>query len=131
MIFTDFSIVENQDQKIKRSQPSAAPTGVSVWRLRRDFNGAGFFQERVRQSSTASRTPAYIDSTPVGAAEGCDLLIFTDFSIVENQDQKIAAFGSSTGVSGWRLRRDFNGSGFFHERVRQNSTASRTPAYID
>ena len=31
----------------------------------------------------------------VGAAEGCDLLIFSDFRSVNNQDQKIAAFGSS------------------------------------
>ncbi|WP_152644322.1 hypothetical protein [Pseudomonas sp. ES3-33] len=31
----------------------------------------------------------------VGAAEGCDLLIFSDFRSVTNQDQKIAAFGSS------------------------------------
>ena len=27
--------------------------------------------------------------------EGCDLLIFSNFSLAENQDQKIAAFGSS------------------------------------
>ena len=33
----------------------------------------------------------------VGAAEGCDLLIFSNFNYVENQDQKIAAFGSSYG----------------------------------
>jgi hypothetical protein len=32
---------------------------------------------------------------PVGAAEGCDLLIFSTFKGAENQDQKIAAFGSS------------------------------------
>ena len=31
----------------------------------------------------------------VGAAEGSDLLIFSDFRSVNNQDQKIAAFGSS------------------------------------
>jgi len=31
---------------------------------------------------------------PVGAAEGCDLLIL----ILKNEDQKIAAFGSSYGV---------------------------------
>jgi hypothetical protein len=31
----------------------------------------------------------------VGAAEGCDLLIFSDIEIT--QDQKIAAFGSSYG----------------------------------
>ncbi|MGF6458474.1 hypothetical protein [Pseudomonas frederiksbergensis] len=35
----------------------------------------------------------------VGAAEGCDLLILilVSFQTAENQDQKIAAFGSSTG----------------------------------
>jgi hypothetical protein len=31
----------------------------------------------------------------VGAAEGCDLLIFGSFMDAQNQDQKIAAFGSS------------------------------------
>jgi hypothetical protein len=36
-------------------------------------------------------------ANPVGAAEGCDLLIFIlgDHETTENQDQKIAAFGSS------------------------------------
>jgi uncharacterized membrane protein YjfL (UPF0719 family) len=32
---------------------------------------------------------------PVGAAAGCDLLIFSIVSVTEVQDQKIAAFGSS------------------------------------
>jgi hypothetical protein len=31
----------------------------------------------------------------VGAAAGCDLLIFSDFGIAKKQDQKIAACGSS------------------------------------
>jgi hypothetical protein len=35
--------------------------------------------------------PAILKHTPVGAAEGCDLLICA----FENQHQKIAAFGSS------------------------------------
>src|SRR5690349_19173552 len=37
------------------------------------------------------------NARPVGAAEGCDLLIliFRPFDIVKNQNQKIAAFGSS------------------------------------
>jgi hypothetical protein len=39
------------------------------------------------------RRPTNIESSPVGAAEGCDLLIFSAFKEVESQ--KIAAFGSS------------------------------------
>jgi hypothetical protein len=31
----------------------------------------------------------------VGAAAGCDLLIFGELQIMQNQDQKIAACGSS------------------------------------
>jgi hypothetical protein len=37
-------------------------------------------------------------SVNVGAAEGCDLLIFGGVMAVNDQDQKIAAFGSSYGV---------------------------------
>jgi hypothetical protein len=33
----------------------------------------------------------------VGAAEGCDLLIFSGHQVAADQDQKIAAFGSSYG----------------------------------
>jgi hypothetical protein len=38
-------------------------------------------------------------ANPVGAAEGCDLLIliFGGFMVAKNEDQKIAAFGSSYG----------------------------------
>jgi hypothetical protein len=36
---------------------------------------------------------------PVGVAEGCDLLILIFTRIAEEQDQKIAAFGSSYGGS--------------------------------
>jgi hypothetical protein len=32
---------------------------------------------------------------PAGAAEGCDLLIFEGLKVAKNQDQKIAACGSS------------------------------------
>jgi hypothetical protein len=41
-----------------------------------------------------------IEQTPitVGAAEGCDLLILIFLKIAEDQDQKIAAFGSSYGA---------------------------------
>jgi hypothetical protein len=38
--------------------------------------------------------PSRMHRLSVGAAEGCDLLIF----IFKNQDQKIAAFGSSYAV---------------------------------
>ncbi|WP_223484059.1 hypothetical protein [Pseudomonas sp. A-RE-19] len=40
-----------------------------------------------------------IHSPPVGAAEGCDLLILIFTMSAEEQDQKIAAFGSSYGGS--------------------------------
>jgi hypothetical protein len=39
---------------------------------------------------------SYLNTTLVGAAEGCDLLtLFLILSIRMDQDQKIAAFGSS------------------------------------
>ncbi|MBK5415727.1 hypothetical protein [Pseudomonas sp. TH31] len=49
------------------------------------------FHESITKSSS--------DTTPVGAAEGCDLLILIccEFEIAE--DQKIAAFGSSYGLA--------------------------------
>ncbi|WP_223483892.1 hypothetical protein [Pseudomonas sp. A-RE-19] len=40
-----------------------------------------------------------VSTAPVGAAEGWDLLIFSCFNCTNNQDQKIAAFGSSYGRS--------------------------------
>jgi hypothetical protein len=45
----------------------------------------------------ADQSPSTKRIPPVGAAEGCDLLIliFCPFDIVKNQNQKIAAFGSS------------------------------------
>ncbi|PNB75398.1 hypothetical protein C1X64_04205 [Pseudomonas sp. GW456-E7] len=46
-------------------------------------------------------TPFDFQLSPVGAAEGCDLLIliFGGFMVAKNEDQKIAAFGSSYRVS--------------------------------
>ncbi|MHC8287587.1 hypothetical protein ACYZUD_12320 [Pseudomonas sp. XS1P51] len=41
-------------------------------------------------------SPAAIYVVTVGAAEGCDLLIFGTF--IDAKDQKIAAFGSSYGI---------------------------------
>jgi hypothetical protein len=41
----------------------------------------------------ASADPLTLNLPPVGAAEGCDLLIL--LWILQKQDQKIATFGSS------------------------------------
>jgi hypothetical protein len=43
---------------------------------------------------------------PVGAAEGCDLLILIFTRITEEQDQKIAAFGSSYGDLIWQAQKN-------------------------
>ncbi|TFB42250.1 hypothetical protein E3W21_09045 [Pseudomonas sp. F01002] len=62
-------------------------------------------------SRTARRRPACViastrcawtwyrarNASPVGAAEGCDLLILIFSDREKSQDQKIAAFGSSYG----------------------------------
>jgi hypothetical protein len=53
-----------------------------------------FFRPKKRSKDRSLRQRLHWDSRfPVGAAEGCDLLIL--LSILKNQDQKIAAFGSS------------------------------------
>jgi len=56
----------------------------------------------------------YARESLVGAADGCDLLIFGDSSIAEDQDQKIAAFGSSyRGASLTRLGGQKRMTGWF------------------
>jgi len=50
---------------------------------------------RKAQASRLKAQSFRIAQSRVGAAEGCDLLIFSSFKGSENQDQKIAAFGSS------------------------------------
>jgi hypothetical protein len=61
-------------------------------------------------------TPTF-GPTPVGAAEGCDLLIW--LLLLKSQNQKIAAFGSSykSGSKARRTRKKNapNQSGRFHE----------------
>jgi len=52
---------------------------------------AGFFMAAFRMS-TLRTAHTHI---PVGAAEGCDLLIWSLIVKNNKQDQKIAAFGSS------------------------------------